>query len=162
METVGRQSEVSSPALSAHQAPLPVPNLPNFFIVGAPKTGTTSLYRYLCQHPQIHMSPVKEPCYFASDVRVERLSDAVQAPARRRDEELRAYLSGPMSGPAPTGIITEWADYLKLFQNAGARKAIGEASVCYLWSATAAATSKSVPERSFSEPSSWLKLRLLE
>jgi hypothetical protein len=38
--------------------------LPNFFIVGAAKSGTTSLYQYLKQHPQIFMSEVKEPCYF--------------------------------------------------------------------------------------------------
>ena len=38
--------------------------LPNFFIVGAMKSGTTSLYEYLCQHPEIFMSPVKEPFYF--------------------------------------------------------------------------------------------------
>ena len=52
------------------------PALPNFFIVGAGKAGTTSLYSYLRQHPQIYMSPVKEPCYFASEIRPEMLSDA--------------------------------------------------------------------------------------
>ena len=41
--------------------------LPNFFIVGAPKAGTTSLYAYLDQHPQVYMSPVKEPSYFAPE-----------------------------------------------------------------------------------------------
>jgi hypothetical protein len=41
--------------------------LPNFFIVGAPKAGTTSLYAYLGQHPQIFMSAVKEPSYFAPE-----------------------------------------------------------------------------------------------
>jgi hypothetical protein len=35
--------------------------LPNFFVAGAPKAGTTSLYRYLDQHPGIYMSPIKEP-----------------------------------------------------------------------------------------------------
>jgi hypothetical protein len=39
--------------------------LPNFFIIGAPKCGTTSLHTYLGAHPEIHMSPVKEPRYFA-------------------------------------------------------------------------------------------------
>ena len=39
--------------------------LPNFFVLGAAKSGTTSLYLYLKQHPQIYMSPVKEPRYFA-------------------------------------------------------------------------------------------------
>ena len=43
---------------------------PNFFIAGTGKAGTTSLYHYLRQHPQIYMSPVKEPCFFAAEVRL--------------------------------------------------------------------------------------------
>ena len=42
--------------------------LPNLFIVGAPKSGTTSLYEWLKDHPQVFMSPVKEPNYFARDL----------------------------------------------------------------------------------------------
>jgi len=38
--------------------------LPNLFIVGAPRSGTTSLYNYLKQHPEVFMSPIKEPHYF--------------------------------------------------------------------------------------------------
>jgi hypothetical protein len=34
---------------------------PNFFIVGAAKSGTTSVARYLEEHPQVYMSPIKEP-----------------------------------------------------------------------------------------------------
>jgi Sulfotransferase domain len=41
---------------------------PNFFIVGAPKCGTTALYEYLRTHPNIYMSPVKEPHFFAKDL----------------------------------------------------------------------------------------------
>jgi hypothetical protein len=41
---------------------------PNFFIVGAPKCGTTALYEYLRPHPNIFMAPVKEPHYFAKDL----------------------------------------------------------------------------------------------
>jgi hypothetical protein len=41
---------------------------PNFFIVGAPKCGTTALYEYLRPHPNIFMSPVKEPHFFAKDL----------------------------------------------------------------------------------------------
>jgi len=37
----------------------------DFFIVGAPKAGTTSLYHYLNEHPQIEMSLQKEPDYFS-------------------------------------------------------------------------------------------------
>ncbi|HEX6105204.1 MAG TPA: sulfotransferase [Gemmatimonadales bacterium] len=41
---------------------------PNFFIVGAPKCGTTALYEYLRGHPRIFMPRYKEPHYFASDL----------------------------------------------------------------------------------------------
>lgn len=41
---------------------------PNFFIVGAPKCGTTALYSYLSSHPSIFMSTPKEPHYFADDL----------------------------------------------------------------------------------------------
>ena len=41
---------------------------PNFFIVGAPKCGTTALYEYLRPHPSIFMPRHKEPHYFASDL----------------------------------------------------------------------------------------------
>ena len=41
--------------------------VPNFFIVGAPKSGTTSLYEYLRNHPNIFMPSDKEPHYFAKD-----------------------------------------------------------------------------------------------
>ncbi|MBR8830901.1 MAG: hypothetical protein N5P05_000175 [Chroococcopsis gigantea SAG 12.99] len=41
--------------------------LPDFMIIGAPKAGTTSLYAYLCQHPQICMSSRKETQFFALD-----------------------------------------------------------------------------------------------
>jgi hypothetical protein len=43
-------------------------NKPNFFIVGAPKCGTTALYSYLAGHPDIGMSKHKEPHFFASDI----------------------------------------------------------------------------------------------
>lgn len=39
---------------------------PNFFIVGAPRCGTTTLHEILSQHPDIFMSKVKEPHYFSS------------------------------------------------------------------------------------------------
>src|SRR5436305_2161348 len=42
--------------------------LPNFLVIGAAKGGTTSLYHYLGQHPEIYMSPMKEPNYFTDDV----------------------------------------------------------------------------------------------
>lgn len=41
---------------------------PNFFIVGAPKAGTTALHSYLAQHPDVFMSRLKEPQFFAGDI----------------------------------------------------------------------------------------------
>jgi hypothetical protein len=45
---------------------------PNFFILGAPKCGTTSLAAWLAAHPAVYMSPLKEPAYFAADLKVDR------------------------------------------------------------------------------------------
>jgi hypothetical protein len=42
--------------------------IPNFFIVGAPKCGTTALYRYLSEHPNIFLSRLKEPHFHATDL----------------------------------------------------------------------------------------------
>jgi Sulfotransferase domain len=41
---------------------------PNFFIIGAPKCGTTALSEYLKAHPQVYFSPLKEPCFFCPDL----------------------------------------------------------------------------------------------
>lgn len=43
------------------------PRLPDFFIIGAPRCGTTALWKYLQQHPQVFLPPIKEPHYFAPD-----------------------------------------------------------------------------------------------
>lgn len=41
---------------------------PNFFIIGAPKCGTTSLATWLAEHPRIYMSPIKEPHWYSTDL----------------------------------------------------------------------------------------------
>jgi hypothetical protein len=41
---------------------------PNFFIVGAPRCGTTALYTFLKQHPDIFMADDKEPHFFGRDL----------------------------------------------------------------------------------------------
>lgn len=41
--------------------------LPNFIVIGAMKAGTTSLYHYLRQHPQVFMAPEKEPHFFTEE-----------------------------------------------------------------------------------------------
>lgn len=42
---------------------------PNMFLIGAPKSGTTSLYEYLYGHPDVFLARIKEPMYFAPDMR---------------------------------------------------------------------------------------------
>jgi len=111
---------------------------PNFFIVGAPKAGTTSLYHYLNQHPDIYMSPMKEPCYFSSEVRPEFFEPRRRQQAYRLVEDVLEYLHGPMNEERFGGIVCRWEDYLRLFAAATTERAVGEASVNYLWSATAA------------------------
>lgn len=77
--------------------------LPNFLVIGAPRSGTTSLYEYLRAHPDIYMSPVKEPDYFANETpealerkrpEYEALFDKAREEARR-GEASALYLAHP-------------------------------------------------------------------
>jgi sulfotransferase family protein len=111
---------------------------PNFFVVGAPKAGTTSLYHYLDQHPEIFMSPIKEPSFLADEMRPENFEPELQPQVLREIEEARRYLRGPMKHKRFGGPVVVWADYLRLFENSHGAKAVGEASVSYLWSQSAA------------------------
>lgn len=89
---------------------------PDFLIIGAPKSGTTSLYHYLMQHPQIFMSPNKEPHFFA----FEGTQPHFQGPG---DE--KAWLS--------TQSVVAWDEYQALFSGAVAGQKCGEASTMYLY-----------------------------
>jgi hypothetical protein len=111
---------------------------PNFFIVGAPKAGTTSLYHYLDQHPEIYMSPIKEPSYFASELRPENFHPRFRARMLREQDNVRRYVSGPMAKKRFGGPVVDWESYLGLFRNARDCQPAGEASASYLWSASAA------------------------
>ena len=51
-------------------------NKPAFIVIGAAKSGTTSLYEYLCRHPQIYMSTPKEPDFFSVDANYARGRDS--------------------------------------------------------------------------------------
>jgi hypothetical protein len=63
--------------------------LPDFFVLGHQKCGTTALYFTLKQHPAIFMPEVKEPRYFATDLR-SRLP--APSPAAKRLRTLEGYL----------------------------------------------------------------------
>jgi hypothetical protein len=112
--------------------------LPNFFIVGAPKAGTDLLYYQLDQHPQVYMSPLKEPNYFASEVRLHNFHPSLRLQVERGASSMRAYLYADVLAKRFGGMITNMSDYTRLFAAANSEAAIGEGSVCYLWSRTAA------------------------
>jgi len=86
--------------------------MPNFLIIGAAKAGTTSLYYYLSQHPQIFMSSNKEPRYFAPEF---YLSDDSLGSKRKEDKPLTLD------------------DYYQLFKDVKDELAIGEASPEYIY-----------------------------
>src|SRR5258705_1172785 len=103
---------------------------PNFFIAGVPKAGTTALYHYLRQHPQIYMSPHKEPTYFgAADLLTGRLRDVVVPALEANRDELEAYLEGPMPVPEHSQLVFKTEQYEKLFRPVRDEIAVGEASV---------------------------------
>jgi len=114
-----------------------VSRIPNFFIIGAPKAGTTSLCSYLDQHPEVYMSAIKEPNFFADEIREEHFDPKARQGMARDHRDLRKFFSGPMHDKRFGGIVTEWEDYRRLFSNARNEAALGDGSVCYLWSPTA-------------------------
>ena len=81
----------------------------DFFIVGAPKAGTTSLYHYLNEHPKISMSSVKEPNYFSHE----------------ELETQKLYYK--------SNKINSLDSYHNLFPTRDANLIYGEASVSYLF-----------------------------
>ena len=90
------------------------------------------------------MSPVKEPSYFSSEVRPGGFNAEFRDAALRNSGALRRFLDHPVSGVTlPQGIVCEQDDYSKLFRDVKDEIAVGEASVCYLWSASAAANIQS-------------------
>lgn len=86
---------------------------PDFFIVGAPRCGTTFMYEYLRQHPQVFMPNRKEPGFFSTDL------------------DSGSYLDS-------LSFMRDEAEYLELFRAARPGQRIGEASTWYLYSVEAA------------------------
>ena len=119
--------------------------IPDFFVVGHPKCGTTALHQMLKTHPDIYMPDRKEPWFFA-----EELHEATP--------------------PRPEGTPRNLAEYAEWFEGAGPGQTVGEATAYYLWSKTAAANIAQVnPDARIvailREPASFLRslhLQLLE
>jgi hypothetical protein len=91
------------------------PGLPNFFLIGAAKAGTSSLQAYLQQHPQIFMSTPKEPGFFALE--------GSEGPVFRR----------PDGSVVPVQVVRDLASYRALFRDAGDARIVGDASTRYLF-----------------------------
>lgn len=89
---------------------------PNFLIVGAAKSGSTSLYQYLSQHPEVFMPVNKEPNYFVAEYQQKM---AKNCPSYKIDMNR---------------MVFDENAYYNLFNKATLdHKAIGEASVTYLF-----------------------------
>jgi Sulfotransferase family len=117
------------------------PVVPNVFLVGAPKAGTTAFLRYLEQHPSVFVSPIKEPSFFAPEIL--DFMPGVRETFLRDRAALRDYLDQPSLGRRHSGIVLEWEQYLKLFKGVRQETAIGEGSVSYLGTPGAAAAIRS-------------------
>jgi hypothetical protein len=87
--------------------------IPDFFIVGNSKSGTTALYEMLRQHPQIYMPDNKEPWFFADELH-------------------------DRTPPRPEGTPQTLDEYMSLFDDARPEQRAGEATALYLWSRTSA------------------------
>lgn len=112
--------------------------LPNFFIVGAAKCGTTSLYHYLKKHPEVYLSPIKEPNHFCTDINPEEFSQQYKDIEKRKRLDLETYTKGDMKREVWGYFVQSWEHYKKLFKNVTNEKAIGEISNTYLFSNVAA------------------------
>ena len=106
---------MTAPSLPAGKSS---PRLPTFLVIGAARSGTTALYLYLRQHPNVFMSRDKETNFFAFE------GEALD-------------FRGPGAEFVNNSIVTLNA-YLRLFADAPENAAIGEASPLYLYSPRAA------------------------
>lgn len=102
---------------------------PDFFLIGAARSGSTALYDYLGQHPEIFTSDPKEPHYFAFDGE-------------------RPHFRGPGDDEMINReVVHDEAAYRALFRNADGARAVGEGSVSYLYhTSTAADLRRAVPD----------------
>lgn len=93
--------------------------LPTFLVIGTAKAGTTALYRYVGQHPDVYLSPLKEPRFFICD-----------------DGKCPTF-TGPGDDGYQRGIVSDIDAYRALFRPEG-ESAVGEMSPTYLYWPTSA------------------------
>lgn len=109
---------------------------PNLFIVGAAKSGTTLIHNILDSHPEIHMSPIKEPNFFGRDIDINLATDFHQQNSYINFEK---YFGSKKLEKKHIGFVTKEEDYKKLFVNDNSLiRIFGESSTSYLYSKFAA------------------------
>lgn len=91
---------------------------PNFLIIGAAKSGTTSLYQCLSQHPEIYMTPVKETNFFSFE------GEQLEFTGMKHNESSLSYQKE---------IITNLQEYQEQFEGKTEEKAVGESCPSYLY-----------------------------
>lgn len=95
---------------------------PNFFLLGAGRCGTTSLYHMLRQHPEIHMPREKEPSFFCSYFQVVKEPISyfnLFVPSNKETaigEASHVYLSNPETPPVLYSLFPE-AKFILIFRN---------------------------------------------
>ncbi|MAZ73611.1 MAG: hypothetical protein CMC70_10745 [Flavobacteriaceae bacterium] len=97
----------------------------NLFVVGAMRAGTTSFMEALAQHPEIYVSPIKEPHYF-----VETLPKAIFEP--QPENFLENYLKKDFPKLIHRAHVKKLSDYHKLFEKSTTEKYRTEGSISYL------------------------------
>lgn len=102
--------------------------LPNLFLVGAEKSGTSFLAFYLSQHEEIFFPIIKEPQFFSKDV----------FPQYPEEKILWNLPPSKWSKYRHIAYIRDINLYLKLYDNASEQKYLADASVSYLYSKVAA------------------------
>lgn len=106
----------------------------NTFLIGAPKSGTTTLSAYFEAHPQIFMPAIKEPNYFATDIRTEDFSSTYKNWVAFDAE---AFFQKRHPEKVQTAFLNRPEHYDKLFENAS-EPLVADCSTSYMFSQQAA------------------------
>lgn len=116
--------------------------LPDFYIVGAAKSGTTSIYHYLRQHPKVYLPLHNKEPHFHSREYFQSLNKNV-----------------PMTKESFNKFIFEEEKYYKLYKNKKDNQITGDASTGYLWDFNNAITSIKEMHNNVSNPKIIILLR---
>lgn len=107
----------------------------NFFIVGAAKGGTTTVFERLNNRADVYLSPLKEPNYYSEDIDTQSFSTEFKANTKL---DLSDYFTQAPLPVRQIGFVRSESEYAQLFDPAPSESVvIGECSTSYLWSKVA-------------------------